>query len=95
MERQVIYGVFAIDVELPEKTDVRQEIKDIAYSMKDFNPDEGRFVRAYAKLSDAVADCYDENGWLLNRIMESPDGAINGKSHAYYYPKAIEVNNPI
>lgn len=91
MERQVIYGVFAIDVEKPKKTDVRQEIEDIAESMKGLNQDKGRFIRAYSKLSDAVADCYDANGWLLTRTIETPEGVVSGKSHAYYYPKAIEV----
>ena len=91
MEKKVVYGVFAIDVELPKETDARQEINDIADSMKDLNQDEGRFVRAYSNLSDAVADCYDANGWLLTRTIEVPEGVSNGKSHAYYYPKAIEV----
>lgn len=90
MEKQVIYGVYAIEVELPEKSDRVQEVKNIADAMINFNGD-GKFVRAYAKLADAVTDCMDGNGWLLARTMESPDGVKNGKSTSFYFPKTIEV----
>lgn len=91
MERTVVYGVFAVDVEVGEFTDSRHEIMAVGESMKQLEQNEGRFVKAYAKLSDAVAECYDENGWLLTRTMEEPDGVVNSKKRTYYFPKAIEV----
>ena len=91
MERQVFYGVFAVDVEVGEFSDSRHEIMAVGESMTQFEQKDGRFVRAYGKLSDAVADCYDENGWLLKHTMEEPDGVVNSKTRTYYFPKEIEV----
>ena len=94
MEKQVIYGVFAIDIELPKKSNKQKELTDLAtamQSMSDTIQKRGRFVRAYSKLEDAVTDCYEENGCRLARILEVPDGVNNGKEQTLYYPMVIEV----
>ena len=95
MAKKIIYGVFAIDVQLPKMSNSKQELHDLAESMKSLNKEaqgKGRFVRAYETLDAAVAECYDANGWLLSRTIESPENVMNAGSHSYYFPKAIEVN---
>lgn len=95
MEKTVIYGVFAMEVELPKMSNRYQELKNLAESMKSMDEKkqkQGRFVRAYARLEDAVTECMDGNGWLITRTIESPENVMNGKFENYYYPMAIEVN---
>lgn len=94
MDKKVIYGVFAMYVELPEKSDMKQELKDVAESMKAMNREkqkQGRFVRAYARLEDAVAECMDANGWMITRKVDGPDGVANEDYTTYYYPMEIEI----
>ena len=95
MEKQVIYGVFAIDVELQKVTDRKKELKDLAVKMASLSytmQQRGRFVRAYKRLEDAVTECYEANGSLIERILDVPDGVTNGNMMTYLYPKTIEVN---
>lgn len=93
MEKQVVYGVFKVAIPLPEKVDRKKEIANIADAMTSLNGAYGRaiFVRAYKTLRRAVNDCYDENGALMQRIMETPEGVVNGKETYIYFPKEIEV----
>jgi hypothetical protein len=95
MEKEIVYGVFAIDVELPKETDSKQELSNLAESMKSLNKGKmkkGRFVRAYKTLEDAVSECYDSNGWLISRKLEVPQGVTNADKCSFYYPMAIEIN---
>lgn len=95
MKLDVIYGVFAIDVELPKVTDRKKELKDLAVKMTSLSytmQQRGRFVRAYKRLEDAVTECYEANGSLIERILDVPEGVTNGNVITYFYPKTIEVN---
>lgn len=95
MEKEIIYGVFALDVELPKKTDSKQELSNLAESMKNLNKDKmkkGRFIRAYKTLEDAISECYDSNGWIITRKLEDPQGVTNADKCSLYYPMAIEIN---
>lgn len=94
MEKKIIYGVFAIKVELPEKTERKEEITRFAKSMKMLSEEkqrQGFFIRAYNNLEDAVEDCYHSNGCLFERIINRPDGVANGIVATYYFPRTIEV----
>ena len=91
MEKQIIYGVFAVDIELPKKSDKIAEIKAVAEAMIKIGEAKGRFVRAYKRLEDAVSECYDANGWLLTHKIEKPDGVANAGCTHFYFPKVIEV----
>ena len=96
MEKKIIYGVFAINVELPEKSNIKEEVRRIAESMKALSEVEqcnkSRFVRAYSKLEDAVEECYNANGALLSSIIESPEGVLNSKTTSYFFPRKIVVD---
>ena len=95
MKQKIIYGVFAVQVELPKLSNSKQEIKNLAESMKQLGEENqrkaGHFVRAYERLESAVEDCYHANGWLLTRTNEGPDNVTNGSYATYYFPRVIEV----
>lgn len=95
MEKEIIYGVFAMEIELPKVTDRKKELADIADTMTSMSKEmqkKGRFVRAYKNLEDAVAECYDANGWRISKILDVPEGVQNGLVQTIYYPMVIEVN---
>lgn len=95
MEKQVIYGVFTIDIELPKVTNKETELKDFAKAMQAMSytkQQTGRFIKAYKRLEDAVTYCYEANGQRIEKKLETPDGVNNGKVRQLYYPMVIEVN---
>lgn len=95
MEKEIIYGVFAVEIPLPEKTNKELQLKNIAETMKNLSSKEQqtqrRFIRAYKRLEDAISDCYDGNGWLITHTMDVPDNVQNGKTTTLYFPKAIII----
>jgi len=96
MEKKIVYGVFAIEVKAPEKSNGKQEVMDVADSMRELSElkqaAEGRFVRAYEKLSNAVEKCYEANGQMLKNTIDCPDGITDkGRCHTYYFPRIIEI----
>lgn len=95
MKNEIIYGVFAMDIDLPKVTDSKKELNDLAEVMKSMSKDvqeRGRFVMAYKRLQDAVTYCCEANGYHIAKTLEVPDGVMNGKKQTFYYPKVIEVN---
>jgi hypothetical protein len=93
MDKKVIYGVFAMKIELPEISNKIQELQNIANAMQNYDgvKTESYFVRAYETMEAAVSECMYCNGCLIERTIDSPDGVMNGKDVSYYFPKAIEV----
>jgi hypothetical protein len=95
MEKKIIYGVFAVDIELPEMTNKKVQFDNIAETMKSVVTglsQYGKFVAAFERLAEAVMYCYDANGWLISRTNELPENVKNGKTTQIYYPAEIEVN---
>lgn len=93
MANKVIYGVFAIKIQLPEISNMAQELQNIADAMQNYDgaKTESYFVRAYETLDAALSECMYCNGCLIERTIDSPDGVKNGKDVSYYFPKVIEV----
>lgn len=95
MEKEVIYGVFAKPFSIPMITNKEQELRALAQEMECFGGKDaqkvGRFVRAYKNLYDAVEDCMNYNGNLINRRLEAPQGVKSGMVGVIYYPMEIVV----
>lgn len=95
MEKEVIYGVFAKPFSIPTITNKEQELMALAQEMDSFGGNEaqkvGRFVRAYKNLCDAVEECMINNGNLIKRRLEAPQGVKSGMVADIYYPMEIVV----